>query len=87
MMEVYDVRYLKKVVGFCLIYTAAMYIACYVAAWFDVDTSDIAYYTSWTFGGELLITCILKIVDSKTPVRATARKLLRKIVKDEDSNG
>lgn len=80
-------RYLKNVVAFCLVFTAAMYAACYVAAWFSVDTSDIAYYTSWTFGGELVITCILKIVDRKADVKATARKTLRKIAKDGDSNG
>ena len=57
--------YLKKIVLFCIAYLAVMNTAAFVANCFGVDTSKTLYYTDWVFGGELMMTCLVKAIDRK----------------------
>ena len=56
-------RFMTRMVRFCIGFTAFMIIACYVARWFGVDTSHELTITATVFGGELLLTVVLKLLE------------------------
>jgi len=75
-------RFLKKIVVFCIGFTGAVIIACYVAAWFAVDTgiiNSVMTYTCAVFGGELLLSAVLRMAE--IPWRGQPKK------EGEQSNG
>ena len=58
------IRYLQKVVGFCVGFTASMIVACFIAICFKVDMPEyILKYTCMVFGGELLLSAAIKIFE------------------------
>lgn len=66
-------RYLKRIVLFCIGFAALSYVAAFVCAWNGVDVSYILTGVNIVFGGELLMTCVLKIYDkSYTPPSKTS---------------
>jgi hypothetical protein len=54
-------RFLKKIVLFCITFTALTAIAEYVAAWFGVDTSSVTTAVYAVYGGELLLSAVLRL--------------------------
>lgn len=59
-------RFMKRMVRFCLGFTAAVVAACYVAAWHRVDTGNVLASTCTVFGGELLLTLVLRLLEKPT---------------------
>lgn len=58
-------RFMKMVVWFCIAFTALVIGACYVAAWFGVDTDSVLTHTCAVFGGELLLTVVLRLLEKE----------------------
>ena len=58
-------RFMTRVVRFCIGFTAVMIVACYVARWFGVDTSHELTVTATVFGGELLLTVVLRLTEKE----------------------
>lgn len=62
-------RFMKMVVWFCIAFTALVIVACYVAAWFGVDTDSVLTHTCAVFGGELLLTVVLRLLEKESPAK------------------
>ncbi|MCE5342311.1 MAG: hypothetical protein LLF96_01795 [Eubacteriales bacterium] len=60
-------RYLKTIVAYCIAYLSVFHAAAFVAKCFGVDVSAELYYTDIVFGGELMMTCVVKLFDRKAP--------------------
>jgi len=73
-------RYLKVIVSLCIGTLILFGVAVYVSAWFGVDTVPVLQVMAAVFGGELLLTAILKITEKPTPKK-------EKKAKEEPSNG
>lgn len=58
-------RYLQRIVSFCIAYLAAMHTAAFIVNCFGIDVSDTLYRTDWVFGAELMMTCVIKMYDRK----------------------
>lgn len=58
-------RYLKWIVTYCIALLTLVIIAVYVAAWFGVDTGNVLTASCGVFGGELLLTVLIKIMGGK----------------------
>ncbi len=58
-------RFLKTIVWTCIRFLMLMFVACYVAAWFGVDTDSILTHACTVFGGELLLAVVLKLSGDK----------------------
>lgn len=58
-------RFMKMVVWFCIAFTALVIVACYVASWFGVDTDSVLTHTCAVFGGELLLTVVLRLLEKE----------------------
>lgn len=56
-------RFMKFIVWFCILFTALVIVACYVAAWFGVDMDSVLTHTCAVFGGELLLTVVLRLLE------------------------
>ncbi len=58
-------RFMKVIVWTCIGFTALVILACYVAAWFGVDTDSVLTHTCAVFGGELLLTVVLRLLEKE----------------------
>ena len=54
-------RFLKRIVWFCISFIVAVVVACYVAAWFQVEADIVLTCTCTVFGGELLLSAVIKL--------------------------
>jgi len=59
------IRFLTRTVQFCIRFTAVMVVACYIGRWFEVDTTHELTVTATVFGGELLLTAVLQLLDKE----------------------
>jgi len=59
--------FLKHVVAYCIVFLSIMHIAAFVLEVVGFDVTRELYYTDVVFGGELLMTCLVKIFDKKAP--------------------
>lgn len=57
--------YMKRVVALCLSFCAVIIVATYVALWFGVDTTAVMTCGCGLFGGELVMTCVIKLISDK----------------------
>lgn len=80
-------RYLKRIVLFCIAFTALAYIAAFVFAWHGIDVGYILTGINIVFGGELLMTCVLKIYDKSYTPPSRASATIAKITAKPDSKG
>lgn len=59
-------RYMKRIVAFCLTFLTALFVASYVLlAALGVDTEAYLTLGCGVFGGELLMTLVLRLVGDK----------------------
>lgn len=58
-------RFLTRMVRFCVGFTAVVIVACYVAAWFGVDMDSVLTHTCAVFGGELLLSALLRLLEKE----------------------
>lgn len=59
-------RYMKRIVAFCLTFLTALFVASYVLlAALGVDTEAYLTLGCGVFGGELLMTLVLRLVGNK----------------------
>jgi hypothetical protein len=74
-----NTRYMKRIVGLCLTTLILMFIASYFLACMGVDTNTILTLGCSVFGGELLLTVILKLIEKDSPAsKATKSKEVSK---------
>ncbi len=80
-------RYLKRIVAYCIALLTIVIVAVYIAAWFDVDTGNLLTATCGVFGGELLLTVVIKIMGGKaeTASKPTATIAQSKATTDKAS--
>ncbi len=71
MKEQTKARFLKSIVWTCIRFTMAVIVACYVAAWFGVDTDSVLTHTCTVFGGELLLSAVLKLAGDKDEAKGS----------------
>ena len=64
-MKKQTMRFLKKIVLFCVGFTALTAIAEYAAAWFGVDTSSVTTAVYAVYGGELLLSAVIRLSENK----------------------
>ena len=58
-------RWMKRIVALCLLFCAVMVVATYIAAWFAVDTAVVMTCACVLFGGELVMTLVIKIIGDR----------------------
>lgn len=58
-------RYLKWIVVYCIALLTLVIVAVYIAAWYGVDTGNVLTATCGVFGGELLLTVVIKIMGGR----------------------
>lgn len=59
-------RYMKRIVAFCLTFLTALFVASYVLlAALGVDTEAYLTLGCGVFGGELLMTLVLRLAGDK----------------------
>lgn len=83
-------RMLKGVVRYCIGFVTLVIVAVYIGDWFGVDSSEIVAPTCTVFGGELLLTALLKLLDKDyQPIQKTAAKKIPAVKKESEdkSNG
>ncbi len=78
------VRMLKVIVTYCIVFTSLLYVVGIVLACTIVPAGDradllakVLYYATWTYGGELLMSALVKLLGDKYDT-ADARKGLTK---------
>ena len=59
--------YMKKIVAVCIATVIVFAVASHVSAWFDVDTVPVLTIVAGIFGGELLLTVVLKLLEKPEP--------------------
>ena len=57
--------YMKKIVAVCIGVIIAFAVGAYVSAWFEVDTVQVLTIVTGVFGGELVLTVLLKLLEKK----------------------
>ena len=92
MPERKKMRFLSAIVVYCIAFTSAIIVACYVAAWFGVDTTEVLYTTRVVFGGELLLAALLELMGNGRGdgVIAAGKAMLANVLpekKNKDGNG
>ena len=75
------IRFLKLIVFYCIAITSLLMTTGTVMAiiWRDADLLDrVLYYASWIYGGELLITAVLRLIGGKqdAKIQGTLNKTL-----------
>lgn len=55
-------HWMKRVVGLCLLFCATFAVATYVGLYFGVDALDVLKVVVGLFGGELVMTLIIKLI-------------------------
>ena len=58
-------RFMKRIVSHCLAMLTGSTIASYIIALFGIDTVPILTLVFGGFGGELLLTVIIKLVEKE----------------------
>ena len=56
-------RYMKIIVSVCIVTVIVFAAAAYASVWFKVDTVPILQIVATLFGGELLMTVVLKVLE------------------------
>lgn len=77
-------RMLKIVVAYCIAFQTALFVAVIIIACTIVPENDrsdllakVMYYSTWMFGGELLISAFVKLLGDKLTL-SDSRKSLTK---------
>ncbi len=77
-------RWMKGIVKYCIVFTSVVIVACYIASWFGIDTDAQLQVTAMVFGGELLMTVVIKLMgDSKEKKEETKEKIKIPIMEDK----
>ena len=61
------IGFMKVVVTICIITLIVFAVGAYVSAWYSVNTVPVLQVVAAVFGGELLLTVVLKLIQRGEP--------------------
>lgn len=73
------VRFLTVIVVYCIAFTSVLHTTGVIMAilWKDADLLDrVLYYATWTYGGELLMTALIRLLGDKRDANGSVGKTL-----------
>ena len=77
-------RFLKIVVWYCIILMTLVIVACYIAAWHGVNTDHILTTSGLIFGGELIVSAVLRLSENLKRATESTEKPATKSVKSNE---